>query len=349
MSNISKKFVATFCLIACFISTFINTDVYAYMQGIDVSSWQTGIDTYSINADFVICKATEGTTYVNPDCDRAYQGAKSSGKKVGVYHYASGGDPVAEAKFFVDNVSGYVGDAILVLDYEGYASTTGTWWAETWLDTVYNLTGVRPIIYMSNSVVNRYDWSRVRDKNYGLWNAGYYDGYVTKYGYVTDPPIIGNLGVWSDCVAMYQYTSSGRLPGWGGNLDFNIFYGDGSTWDAYAGHTPSSDYTPGTVPPSTGVSTYTVKAGDCLYNIGIKFGVSWDVIASANGIYSPYVIYPGQVINIPGDVNANSYVVQAGDCLSVIACDLGLSVSYLASVNDIQNVSLIYPGQVIYY
>lgn len=342
MSNISKKIVATFCLIACFISTFINTDVYAYMQGIDVSSWQTGIDTYSINADFVICKATEGATYVNPDCDRAYQGAKSSGKKVGVYHYASGGDPVAEAKFFVDNVSGYVGDAILVLDYEGYASTTGTWWAETWLDTVYNLTGVRPIIYMSNSVVNRYDWSRVRDKNYGLWNAGYYDGYVAKYGYVNDPPLIGNLGVWSDCVAMYQYTSSGRLPGWNGNLDFNIFYGDGTTWDAYAGVSASDSSTPDS-------SLYVVQPGDCLYNIAISFGVEWGSIASLNNIYSPYVIYPGQVLHIPADsVSASTYTVQPGDCLSVIAYNYNTTVDKLVTDNNIANPSLIYPGQVLY-
>lgn len=342
MFNISKKFVATFCLIVCFISTVINTDVYAYMQGIDVSSWQTGIDTYSINADFVICKATEGTTYVNPDCDRAYQGAKSSGKKIGVYHYASGGDPVAEAKFFVDNVSGYVGESILVLDYEGYASTTGTWWAEAWLDTVYNLTGVRPLIYMSNSVVNRYDWSNVRSKNYGLWNAGYYDGYITKYGYVSDPPLIGNLGSWSDCVAMYQYTSSGRLPGWGGNLDFNIFYGDGSAWDAYAGATVDGSSTPST-------TTYVVQPGDCLYNIAITYNIPWGDIANANGICSPYLIYPGQVLHIPNTcVSPLTYTVQPGDCLSIIAYNYNTSVDKLVSDNNIANPSLIYPGQVLY-
>lgn len=336
-------------LLSLLISIIMCTSVFANMHGIDVSSWQTGIDTYNIDADFVICKATEGTTYVNPDCDRAYQGAIKSGKKVGVYHYASGGNATEEAKFFVNNIKGYIGDAILILDFEGEAINRGVAWAKTWLDTVYNLTGVKPLIYMSNSVVNRFDWSSVRDANYGLWNAGYYNGYNIQWGYNYNPPIYGSLGVWSDCLAMYQYTSSGRLDGWGGNLDLNIFYGDEKAWDAYVGHTPSTDYNPGYVPPSTSGSTYTVKAGDCLYDIGIKFGVDWGVIASANGIYSPYIIYPGQVINIPGGADANSYVVQAGDCLSVIAYNLGVSVSYLASVNNIQNVSLIYPGQVIYY
>ena len=337
----NKKLFKTVVL-SLLISVIMYTSVFANMHGIDVSSWQTGIDTYSIDADFVISKATEGTTYVNPDCDRAYQGALRSGKKVGVYHYASGGNATEEAKFFVNNIKGYIGDAILILDFEGNAINRGVAWAKTWLDTVYNLTGVKPLIYMSNSVVNRFDWSSVREGNYGLWNAGYYDGYITKYGYISNPPLIGSLGAWSDCIAMYQYTSSGRLPGWSGNLDFNIFYGDESAWDAYAGATVDSSYTPS-------ATTYVVQPGDCLYNIAISFGVRWGDIANANGIYSPHIIYPGQVITIPGGINANSYIVKAGDCLSVIAYRLGVSVSYLASVNNIQNVSLIYPGQTIYY
>lgn len=41
------------------------------MNGIDISSWQSGIDLAKVPCDFVIIKATEGLTYVNPDCDRA--------------------------------------------------------------------------------------------------------------------------------------------------------------------------------------------------------------------------------------------------------------------------------------
>ena len=43
------------------------------MNGIDVSGWQKGIDLSKVPADFVIIKATQGTSYVNSDCDRAYQ------------------------------------------------------------------------------------------------------------------------------------------------------------------------------------------------------------------------------------------------------------------------------------
>ena len=79
------------------------------MNGIDVSGWQKGIDLSKVPADFVIIKATQGTSYVNSDCDRAYQQAKAAGRLLGVYHYFSGGDPAKEAEHFVNNIKGYIG------------------------------------------------------------------------------------------------------------------------------------------------------------------------------------------------------------------------------------------------
>jgi LysM repeat protein len=45
--------------------------------------------------------------------------------------------------------------------------------------------------------------------------------------------------------------------------------------------------------------SYTVQAGDSLWLIGQKFGVSWQTIAQLNGISSPYIIYVGEVLRIP--------------------------------------------------
>ena len=42
------------------------------MNGIDIASYQAGIDLSVVPCDFVIVKATEGTGYVNPDFTRAY-------------------------------------------------------------------------------------------------------------------------------------------------------------------------------------------------------------------------------------------------------------------------------------
>ena len=115
------------------------------LDGIDVSNWQNGIEVDKMDMDFVICKATEGTSYINPDCDRVYQDAVKSGKKTGVYHYASGGDALAEAEFFVDNIGDYIGESILVLDFEADAVNEGAGWAKDWLDAVYNMTGVKTV------------------------------------------------------------------------------------------------------------------------------------------------------------------------------------------------------------
>ncbi|OII61226.1 hypothetical protein BJP40_06780 [Streptomyces sp. CC53] len=45
---------------------------------------------------------------------------------------------------------------------------------------------------------------------------------------------------------------------------------------------------------------YTVAAGDTLWAIGKRFGIPWEHIARANGIVGPYVIHPGDVLDIPG-------------------------------------------------
>jgi LysM repeat protein len=49
---------------------------------------------------------------------------------------------------------------------------------------------------------------------------------------------------------------------------------------------------------STPTKTYTVVKGDTLSGIGAKTGVAWKTIASLNGISSPYIIRPGQVLKL---------------------------------------------------
>lgn len=202
------------------------------LNGIDISAWQRGIDTAAIPADFVIVKATEGLDYVNGDCDRAYQQAKAAGKKLGVYHFADGNSSgIAEADYFVDNIQGYIGEAVLVLDWETHAVTRGPGYAKEFLDRVQARTGIKPMIYMSGSVVNEWDWSAVVAGDYGLWVAYYSTDSCD--GYWPDAPMYP-ISYWADA-AMLQYTSGGYLSGWGDRLDLNVFYGDHAAWDAYAG------------------------------------------------------------------------------------------------------------------
>ena len=62
--------------------------------------------------------------------------------------------------------------------------------------------------------------------------------------------------------------------------------------------TPQPSGNEPTLPP-TGV-TYIVKAGDTLYSIAQRFGVTVDAIAAANNISDPTKIEVGQVLIIPG-------------------------------------------------
>jgi GH25 family lysozyme M1 (1,4-beta-N-acetylmuramidase) len=208
------------------------------MQGIDISSWQAGLDLNQVPFDFVIVKATGGTHYVNPYCDSWVQQAKEMGKPFAFYHFASEGSyqsPEAEAEYFVRNTENYFGQGIPILDFEDPNTLgMGVSWAKPFLDRVVELTDVNPLFYVYKSHLQSYDYSAISGKN-GLWYAQYanYD----RTGYQTDPWTDGGgLGSW-DFAAMFQYTSSGLLGTYQGNLDLSVFYGNEATWNAYAGKT----------------------------------------------------------------------------------------------------------------
>jgi lysozyme len=203
------------------------------LNGIDVSSNNAGLNIGKLKVvDFVIVKATEGTTYVNPDFKRQGNETLKSGRLLGLYHYAKSSSPVAEADHFLKTVGAYLGKAPLFLDWEDKgALAKGPTAALLFLERIFLQTGVRPMLYTSLAVENSYDWGRVVDANYGLWVAQY-NNYNTVNGFeVRD--LYGSLAHWSDC-AMHQYTSCGRLDGFDGNLDFNVFYGGTDAWARYA-------------------------------------------------------------------------------------------------------------------
>jgi len=226
------------------------------LKGIDISAAQD-IDVSGLSIDFVVIKATGGTQYVNPKCDTNYQQAKNSGKLKGVYHYYSdgyGGDnPIAEANWFVDNIQGYINDAILVLDWErgGNPQVSDVSKAKAFLDHVQARTGIKPLIYMSASLVSELDWSSVIAGDYGLWVAAYTYNNTPIYDFnmpeSNDPnPSWGSVGD-----IMWQFTSNGHIAGYNGNLDCDYFYGNANTWNAYQSkpNTSIPEVTPAPVPP----------------------------------------------------------------------------------------------------
>lgn len=206
-------------------------------NGIDISNHQGSMDLAKVlkqtKTDFVICKSTEGLKFVDKFCDKFMVIAQNAGKQVGFYHFArpEWNSAKAEAEFFLRQTKGYFGKGIPVLDWES-SGKSNVKWAKEWLDYIYEKTGVKPVIYMSESVVNAFNWKAVADKGYGLWVARYRD-YNIDRNY--DMSTCGKKPVvkWWSFYMMWQWTSVGRLDGYSGNLDCDVFYGDSKSWDAY--------------------------------------------------------------------------------------------------------------------
>lgn len=92
---------------------------------------------------------------------------------------------------------------------------------------------------------------------------------------------------------------------------------------------------------------YTVERGDTLGRIAADHDVSLTDLIEANDIANPNLIYPGQVLVIPGEDTqpAMTYVVERGDTLARIASTFGASISILVEANGIGNPNLIHIGQ----
>ena len=103
-------------------------------------------------------------------------------------------------------------------------------------------------------------------------------------------------------------------------------------------------------------TTYTVKRGDTLSEIALKYNTTVSNLANLNNISNPNLIYPGQVITINGSSNIENgqnscgkitYTIKRGDTLSSIARKYNTSVNKLVMLNNISNPNLIYAGNII--
>lgn len=202
------------------------------MNIIDIASWQRGIDLAAVFAanplDGVVVKATEGTGYTNPFLESWADFLLRNGKPLGFYHYLKGLDPHSEAAFFVNAIRPYIGKAILAGDYEEETLAKGTGYVKEFLDTVLELTGVRPLIYCGQSVVVSQDFTAIAGAGYKLWLAQY-ASMEPVYGFQTHPWQSGSVAPFNG-YAMHQYSGNGRLNGYDGKIDLNLWTGSYSAW-----------------------------------------------------------------------------------------------------------------------
>lgn len=195
------------------------------MRFMDISDWQNGIDLDHVAASLgaVVVKATESDYYVSECCDHWIQKLKKMDKPWGFYHFAGDKGAKAEAEFFVSNCENYFGEGIPILDWEREQSID---WANEFVARVYELTNVWPWVYGNPW---RFDQGQL-NQNCAVWVASYPEIVSPSFEDAENcqcPEANGNVVAW-------QFCSDGRLGGYDGNLDLDLFYGDEKAWNAYA-------------------------------------------------------------------------------------------------------------------
>lgn len=90
---------------------------------------------------------------------------------------------------------------------------------------------------------------------------------------------------------------------------------------------------------------YTVQKGDSLYQIGLKYNLTPQEIASLNGLELNEYIFPGQRLMIPRK-GVRMYITKDGDTLNNVAASLGLTLEEIINTN--RNIYLL-PEQLIVY
>jgi lysozyme len=204
------------------------------LSGIDVSAWNGVVDWYSVgksNVSYAWIKHTEGQTHVNPGHKENTAGARNNDVIAGAYHFGRPDtnrvpnmrDAVKEAQWFLKNYDPKPGDLAPVLDIEKGMKTDDSYnveWCLKWLDVVEAELGVMPVCYTAKWAEDLYLLRANKTllselSNYPLWWASYNEGIGPK----RKPHKI-----WSEW-KIWQYTSSGVVPGIKGRCDMNWMAG----------------------------------------------------------------------------------------------------------------------------
>ena len=216
-------------------SSYMTYTDAPYTVGIDVSSHQEEVDWAAVAAsgvDFAMIRAGyRGYTMGTINQDRYFQanieGALAAGLDVGVYFFSQAvtvAEAIEEAEYLLELVSRYQITYPLVFDWERQdhdnsrtkdtSEDTIVACAVAFCETV-KAAGYVPMFYASPSKAYTLDMEYLT--GYPFWLAHYTrDQAPSSYRYTFD--------IW-------QYTSSGAVPGIEGNVDVNIcLTPDWSVW-----------------------------------------------------------------------------------------------------------------------
>lgn len=194
----------------------------------DVSDHQPDVDWDKYAASqrkLAICKATEGTDWVDPTTEGNRTSLGRLGLYCGLYHFAGSSiqdqikDPVEEAGFYLQNVGPMGPKEFPVLDFErtwGMSPEKQINWVNKWCTEVSQKTGKTPWVYLPTYMLD--DWGSADASSltkYPLWIADINS---------SDPQNPPDSTPWSSPAA-WQYTEHASIPGIG-RCDDSYLYAD---------------------------------------------------------------------------------------------------------------------------
>ncbi|MHA3703879.1 lysozyme [Jatrophihabitans sp. YIM 134969] len=203
--------------------------------GMDVSGYQPGVDwnaAYADGARFAYVKATEGTSYRNPEFSAQYTGSLGAGLICGAYHFAhpDSSSGAAQADFFVAHGGGWSADGktlppALDIEYNpsgatcyGLSASSMVAWIRAFSDEVHAQTSKYPMIYTT------FDWWSTCTGNSSAF-AATNPFWIAKYSATAPTSLPAGKSYWT----MWQNADSGVFPG-----DQDVFNGSYAQLQALA-------------------------------------------------------------------------------------------------------------------
>ena len=219
-----------------------------------------------------------------------------------------------------------------VLDLEasgGLGVTDLRNWTATWLQTVEQLTGRTPMIYVSPAFWEHYLGNSTAFTHYPLW--------IAHYG-VSTPRVPGGWPTWT----FWQRTSSGTVSGISGNVDMNRFNGTTAQLASLANTTGGSS---APVPPGVTIPT------------GEPTNVTLTPSASTTTAINGPVTFAGDLrktadssvlAGLPVTLYARAVGGTAWSAVSTINTDPAGHYSFTTPVSQATDYSVAFAGDTVY-